>query len=70
MAAGSLATAAVRAAPVAIGGALALPEIAGVMLVGAICLGGLMVFRHLTDSEANVSFNKKDGFSLSLKRAS
>lgn len=68
--AGSLVGTAARMAPVAVAGAIAVPEIAVVMVVGTACLGALMLFRHLTDSEANVTFNKKDGFGLGLKRAS
>jgi hypothetical protein len=66
---GLLVGTAARATPI-VAGAIAVPQIAMLMVVGTACLGALMLVRHLTDSEAKVTFNKTEGFGVDLKRAS
>lgn len=55
--ANSIIVSAAKATPIVAAAAVALPEIAGMLVVGTLCLGGLMIVSRLTQTSADAEFD-------------
>jgi len=59
---------AARSAPVVLAGVAAVPAVAGLAAVATICLCGIMVVRHRTQSHVSLRYKKGQGLVFDLMK--
>jgi hypothetical protein len=59
---------AVRTAPVVLAGVAAVPAVAGLAAVATVCLCGIMVVRHRTQSHVSLRYKKGQGLLFDLMK--
>jgi len=59
---------AARSAPVVLAGVAAVPAVAGLAAVATICLCGIMVVRHRTQSHVSLRYKKGQGLIFDLMK--
>ena len=57
---------AARSVPIAVAGTVAMPAAASLAVVATVCLCGIMVVRHRTQSQISVRVKKGEGFVFDL----